>query len=163
MRFSRHNVIYRLRHTSFFSNFSFVVVVVVFVVFVKSNRIESEKRMNRMPYPTTPWICRVRSAPVPYKNAVPYTKMRPALWPTPATTIKTKKSFSTPNVFSGEIVLLSERRFSSFSVDFGGARRLLTSKSDSLMIFAPGTQLLRSVRLLELSFVVRSFKKLGKF
>ena len=81
MRFSRHNVIYRLRHTSFFSNFSFlvvVVVVVVFVVFVKSNRIESEKRMNRMPYPTTPWICRVRNAPVPYKNSVPYTKNKAA-------------------------------------------------------------------------------------
>ena len=35
--------------------------------------------------------------------------------------------------------------FSSISVDFGGARRLLMSKSDSLMIFAPGTQLLRSI------------------
>ena len=58
---------------------------------------------------------------------------------------------------------VSERCFSSFSVNFGGARWLLTSKSDSLTNFAPGTQLLRSVRLLELSFVVRSFKKLGKF
>ena len=58
---------------------------------------------------------------------------------------------------------ISEFGFSSFSVDFGGARRFLTSKSDSLTNFAPGTQLLRSVRLLELSFVVRSFKKLGKF
>ena len=52
---------------------------------------------------------------------------------------------------------VSESCFSSISVDFGGARRLLTSESDSLTNFASDTQLLRSVRLLELSFVVRSF------
>ena len=52
------------------------------------------------------------------------------------------------------------KRFSSFSVDFGGVRRVLTSKSDSLMNFASGTQFFRFVRRLELSFVrlfVRSF------
>ena len=44
--------------------------------------------------------------------------------------------------------------------DFGGVRRVLTSKSDSLMNFASGTQFFRFVRRLELSFVrlfVRSF------
>ena len=44
-----------------------------------------------------------------------------------------------------EKVLVSEKCFSSISVDFGGARRLLTSKSDSLTNFASDTQLLRSV------------------
>ena len=39
----------------------------------------------------------------------------------------------------------SETRFSSFSIDFGGARRLLTSKSDSLTNFASGTQIFRFV------------------
>ena len=46
----------------------------------------------------------------------------------------------------------SEIRFSSFSVDFGGATPLLTSKSDSLTNFASGTQIFRSVRRLEVSF-----------
>ena len=71
--------------------------------------------------------------------------------------------FSTQKKLFRRNVSVSETCFSSISVNFGGARRLLTSKSDSLTNFAPGTQLLRSVRLLELSFVVRSFKKLGKF
>ena len=44
-----------------------------------------------------------------------------------------------------ENVLVSEKCFSSISVDFGGARRLLTSKSDSLTNFASDILLLRSV------------------
>ena len=44
-----------------------------------------------------------------------------------------------------EKISVSEKCFSSISVDFGGARRLLTSKSDSLTNFASDTQLLRSV------------------
>ena len=39
--------------------------------------------------------------------------------------------------------------FLSFSADFVGARRVLTSKSDSLRYFASDGQFLRSVRRLE--------------
>ena len=46
----------------------------------------------------------------------------------------------------------SEIRFSSFSMDFGGATSLVTSKSDSLTNFASGIQIFRSVRRLEVSF-----------
>ena len=40
----------------------------------------------------------------------------------------------------------SFRRFSSFSVEFGAVRRVLTSKSDSLMNFASGTQVFSLVQ-----------------
>ena len=76
-----------------------------------------------------------------------------------------QKTFSTPKKFVLRHFSVSERRFSSILVYFGGARRFLTSKSDSLTNFAPGTQLLRSVRLLELgsynsSYVMLPFENL---
>ena len=53
--------------------------------------------------------------------------------------------FSTPKKKKLTKSFGSEICFSSFLVDLGGARRLLTSKSDSLTNFASGTQIFRSV------------------
>ena len=48
--------------------------------------------------------------------------------------------------------MISEHSFSSFLIDFGGARLFLTSKSNSLRFFALDGQIFRSVRRLELIF-----------
>ena len=51
-----------------------------------------------------------------------------------------------------EFFTISEFSFSSFLIDFGGARVFLTSKSNSSRFFALDGQIFRSVRPLELIF-----------
>ena len=51
-----------------------------------------------------------------------------------------------------EFFTISELSFSSFLIDFGGARLFLTSKSNSSRFFALDCQIFRSVRRLELIF-----------
>ena len=51
-----------------------------------------------------------------------------------------------------EFFMVSELSFSSFLIDFGGARLFLTSKSSSSRFFALDGQIFRSVRRLELIF-----------
>ena len=51
-----------------------------------------------------------------------------------------------------EFFMISEPSFSSFLIDFGGARLFLTSKSSSSRFFALDGQIFRSVRRLELIF-----------
>ena len=51
-----------------------------------------------------------------------------------------------------EFLAISEFSFSSFLIDFGGARLFLTSKSSSSRFFALDGQIFRSVRRLELIF-----------
>ena len=51
-----------------------------------------------------------------------------------------------------ELFTMSELSFSSFLIDFGGARLFLTSNSSSSRFFALDGQIFRSVRRLELIF-----------
>ena len=59
--------------------------------------------------------------------------------------VRSFKKLGKIKIFNLNFLFYEFLSFSSISVDFGGARRLLMSKSDSLIIFAPGTQLLRSI------------------
>ena len=63
----------------------------------------------------------------------------------PKTSKKRKKKKS-------DFFTISELSFSSFLIDFGGARLFLTSKSSSSRFFALDGQIFRSVRPLELIF-----------
>ena len=60
--------------------------------------------------------------------------------------------FSTPKIFFRKIFRIFFFGFSSFSVDFRGARLFLTSKSSSSRFFALDGQIFRSVRRLEVIF-----------